>query len=126
MNGIVGFSIILILFICTFFGVSYVKFNLWDEHLQTQQFYDHKVVSMFNEKVDDEWIPILKYGKIISCVPFDAFDAYADKFIVEFDGGYKGMFKLMEKPSLFDRAIRTVHWNMFVLIIINLYILLIV
>lgn len=98
-----------------FIGASWIKFTFYD----TQQNYNRtirndnslKVVSEFSEEVDNEWIPIMKYGNIIHCEPFKAFDAYADKFIIEIEGGYKGMIKLMEKQSLFSRALQTIHYN---------------
>ena len=110
-----------------FFATSYLKFNFYDEHryiypnkeqnavsngrLKWKLADSPRVVSEFSSEVDEEWIPVMKYSTITFCVPFDAFDAYADKFIIELEGGYKAMIKLMEKQSLFDRALRTITFD---------------
>ena len=99
--------------IALFLLISYVKYNLFDEHIDQPVSFPQgeKSVSEFNAQVDADWLPVMRSGSIVSCVPFDAFDAYADKFIIHFADGRKGMLKLMERRSLFDRALRLFAWD---------------
>jgi len=69
------------------------------------------VVREFSAEEDAAWLPALAHGEIVSCEPFDAFDAYADKFVVRLADGRKAMLKLVEKHTLLDRALRTVAFD---------------
>ena len=65
------------------------------------------VLSEFSKEADNNWLDVLKYGEIIVARPFKGNDAYAEKFIVYFNGGKKGSLKLIERSSLFDREVRS-------------------
>ena len=97
--------------VLTFLLLSFLKYHLVDTHTNTKARIQGSLISEFSAKTDEEWINNLKYSRIVACQPFDAFDAYADKFIIKLESGQKAMIKLMEKTSLFDRAFRTLDWH---------------
>ena len=103
------------LVVAVFLAVSWLKFELVDGGGRTLPVdLPNGVItvrSLGHAPMDVEWLPVLRYGKIVHCSPFNTADAFADKFIVYFEDGRKAMLKLMERRSLFDRGLRTVSWD---------------
>jgi len=78
--------------------------------METQQLPPSSITD-FNKAMDDEWLPILRNGTIVSCVPFMSYDAYADKWLATFEDGRVAMLKLVSDPSMFERTIVTLPFD---------------
>lgn len=63
-------------------------------------------------QLDDEWLPVLRKGKIIDVIPYD--NGLSEKYKAIFDTGHQAMIKPAEPISIFGNSHSVMSWNEYV------------
>ena len=70
-----------------------------------------KEITYITATTEDEWLPVLRHGKIISFKNIDSeVVGLADKYKIIFESGHQAIAKLVEPFSYFDREWQTISF----------------